>query len=903
MVGRRHESMLLLGLLDDVDDRGAALVLTGMPGIGKSTLLDQVRETAIARNMLVLVTSGVASEANLPFAGLHRLLRPLLPRLPDLPEPQRRAVAIAFGMSDGPPPKQFMIALGVLGLLSDAAARTPMLIVVEDAHWLDRPSADALAFVGRRIDADPIVVLAALREGYDSPLAGLRGIRLERLGDDESGQLLDQTCQGLPHAVRRRVLFEAEGNPLALCELAAAPGHDGQVLDAAAKPRLPLTRSLERAFAARAAELPPAARTVVVVAAAAEDAALATILAAAEVIDGSPHTIEDLAPAVRARLLEVGRSGVRFRHPLVRSAIYQSAAVAERHSVHAALADLFADDPDRHAWHRLAAAVRPDPAISVEVEAAGLRALRRGAVATAAVAFERAAEMETETGRRGRLLLDAAAAASELGEGEAVKRLLSDAASLDLGLPDLARLMWLEDPFWAGPVSEPARVRELLTMASRIAARGDSDIALNLLAAAASRCCWGGLTTVGHEVLRVADRIDATPGDPRMLFIQAYAAPFERGAAVLRDHDRTPAPEDAMALYLRGMAVGLAGAFDRAVPLLSVAARQLREQGQLRMLSQVLSMQAWTSLELGDFEVAGPAAEESRRLAVETLGPFWRIGALVCRSAVAAIRGDAATVEELTGTAEGLALPAGASYALGLVRYTRGLLELGRGRHAEAYEHLRRIRELGDPAYNELCAHHTLGDLAEAASRSGHRAEALAEMRRTELVAHRAQSPWLDLQMLLARVHLADDERAFDDALSRDLSSWPLVRARLELAHGEWLRRHRRLVESRSPLRAARDAFDAIGASPWAERARQELRAAGEGSRARIPDSLHELTPQELQIVKMVADGLSNGAIADQLYLSRRTIESHLYRVFPKLGVTSRAQLVKNLVTRAARPE
>jgi ATP/maltotriose-dependent transcriptional regulator MalT len=297
-----------------------------------------------------------------------------------------------------------------------------------------------------------------------------------------------------------------------------------------------------------------------------------------------------------------------------------------------------------------------------------------------------------------------------------------------------------------------------------------------------------------------------------------------------------------------------------------------------------------------------PAAEESRRLAAETQGPLWQIGALVAQSAIAAIRGDEAVVRRLTADAARIALPVGAAELLALVQYSRGLLELGRGRHAEAYENLRRIREPGNPEHHHVVGCHTIGDFTEAAVRTGHHAEAVANLREREPLARQARSPWFDVQLLLAQVHLAgDDERVFDDALSRDLSTWPIIRARIELARGEWLRRRRRQIESRPPLRAARDAFDAIGATPWAERARQELRAAGEGSRRRTPDSLEELTPQELQIVQLVAQGLTNGAIAQRLYLSRRTIESHLYRVFPKLGVSSRGQLVRSLTgTRAA---
>ena len=655
-------------------------------------------------------------------------------------------------------PEPFMIALGVLGLVSDAAADRPLLISVEDAHWLDRPTADVLAFVGRRIESDPIVLLAALREGYDSPLshAGLPELRLDRLTDEASGQLLDQAFPGLPATARERVLTEAEGNPLALRELAAALAPGGRAADAAMSPRMPLTLRLEEAFAARAAELPAPARTLVRVAATAEDGLLATILAGAEIIDGAPRTVEDLMPAIRARLVEVDGQQVRFRHPLMQSAIYQAATVAERHAAHTALARLFAANPDRRVWHRWAAAVGPDPVIAAELEEAGRRALRRGAAATAAVAFERAAGLERDVARRGRLLLDAATAASDLGRSETVTRLLA------------------------------------------------------------------------------------------------------------------------------------------------ASARRLREQGRLRLLGQVLSIYAWAAVQVGDFAVAIPAAEESRRLASELERPESKTAAQIAEAQIAALRGDRAAVAELTAEAESVALPIGAPGLLSLVLYARGTLELGYGRHTEAYEHLRRIHEPGDAACHYLNTRQMTGDFVEAAVRSGHRDEALTFARELEPLARRPPSPWFGLQMAYARLYLATDDEAgpaFDDALSRDLSAWPVVQARIKLAYGEWLRR-RRQIESRAPLRAARDAFDAFGMSAWAERARQELRAAGESSQRRERDSLDELTPQELQIVQMVTQGLSNGVIAQRLYLSRRTVESHLYRVYPKLGVSSRAELVSVLSSR-----
>ena len=658
---------------------------------------------------------------------------------------------------------------------------------------------------------------------------------------------------------------------------------------------------LEQAFATRAGELPAATRTLLRVAAADEENSLATVLAAAAIVDGAPRTVEDLVPATRAKLVDVDGRGVRFRHPLVRSAIYQVASVAERHAAHAALAELFADDPDRRVWHRAAAAVGADPAVASELEEAARRAQRRGAVTTAAAAFERAAALTQDTAERGRRLLNAAATASDLGHSETVSRLLGESESLELGPHERSQWMLIEDSVRGGVVGDPARVRELVDAASEEAATGDRHLALDLLVAAASRCYWGSLGELGLDVVRAADGLGMAAGDPRMLFVQAFAAPIERDAVVLGELDRTPVAHDAAALYLRGMAVCLAGAFDRALPLLGASAQRLREQGRLRMLAQVLAIQAWAALETANLAIAIPAAEEASRLWSETGNPLWETGARIAQAAVAALRGDRAAVEALTAEAERIALPVGAAALLSLVQYARGLLELGQGRHAEAYEQLRRIGEPGDPACHHLTSCHTIGDLAEAAAHSGHRDDALALMRELEPRARQTPSPWFHANLLLARAQLAADHEAedvFAEALSQDLTAYPFIRARVELAYGEWLRRRRRPRESRAPLRAAHNAFDALGVYPWAVRARRELRASGESSHRRKLESLDELTPQELQIGQLAAKGLSNREIAQQLYLSHRTVESHLYRVFPKLGVTSRAQLVGALGSR-----
>jgi ATP/maltotriose-dependent transcriptional regulator MalT len=352
--------------------------------------------------------------------------------------------------------------------------------------------------------------------------------------------------------------------------------------------------------------------------------------------------------------------------------------------------------------------------------------------------------------------------------------------------------------------------------------------------------------------------------------------------------------DDAAALYLRGMAACLCGAIERAGPLLAAATQQMREEGQLRPLARALSTRGWAALMGGDLATAAAVIEESERLCAETMQPEWEGSTRAAQAAVAAYRGDRSSVQRIAARIEPVALALGAAGQLSLLQYARGVLELAYGRHENAWSVLSRI---GDPAaasYHELTLCHAIADVAEAAARSGHRDEGLALLAQVERHVTDDDAGWPRAVMLYARAQLADDDAAeavFVDALSRDLEVGQMLRARFKLAYGEWLRRQRRHVDSRSQLRSARYSFTAMRLPPWAERARRELRAAGEADEHPDSDRLEEITPQELQIVQMAAGGLSNREIAERLFLSHRTVESHLYRVFPKLGVTSRAQL------------
>jgi DNA-binding CsgD family transcriptional regulator/acid stress-induced BolA-like protein IbaG/YrbA len=658
---------------------------------------------------------------------------------------------------------------------------------------------------------------------------------------------------------------------------------------------------LEHAFASRAAELPSATRTLLHIAAVDDAGVLSEVLSAAEIVGGAGETVQALIPALEAQLVEVEGSTVRFRHPLIRSAIRQAASVYELQAVHAALAEVLASDPDRRVWHQAAAASGVDPAVASHLEEAAERAQRRGATALAVAAFERSAALTAERDRRGALLLRAAEAASELGRSDVVTRLARQADSLELGSHDRARSMWLGEVFAQGVAGEPTRTHALVQTAERMMADGAADLTLNLLLAAAFRCYWVDPGEQSRrEVLAAADRAGDSSEDPRLILIQAYAAPVERASVVI-DRVRSVMPEaEADASHLLGTAAQAVGAFDLSSSLLARSVERLREQGRLGVLAQVLVSQAWAAISLADWGAAAPAAAEAARLAGETGQPLWEAGAKATLAAVAAFRGEQATVEKLAAEAERVALPGAATAILAAVQLARGWAALGLGRQADAYDELRRLFNPADPAYHHILRFWAIGDLAEAAAHSGRREQACEVVRQLEPMARKTPSPLLHLGLAYAGPLLAAEGEAeplFQAALATDMTGWPLYWARLQLAWGEWLRRQRRMAESRGPLRAARDAFDALGVVPWSERARQELRASGESSRMRTPDTRDELTPHELQIAQMAAAGLSNREIGQRLYLSHRTVETHLYHLFPKLGVTSRAHLREALLS------
>ncbi|MET9240803.1 AAA family ATPase [Nonomuraea sp. NPDC003709] len=896
LFGRQSEQRRLGDFVDGVRKSGGAMLVRGEAGIGKSALLLDTAGIAAARGMRILRTAGVESETHMPFAGLHQMLLPLRTEIRELPAPQRDALGAAFGLTDARVPDPFLIALAALNLLGEAAARSPVLLLVEDAHWLDRASADVLAFVARRLDSEPIVLLAAIRDGFQSPLdgAGLPELLLDRLDDTAATALLDSCSPTLTPAVRTRVLREAAGNPLALVELPiAARDRKGPLPPG----WLPLTTRLEQTFTARMSGLPSTLRTVLLVAALNDSTALSEALDATALITGVTVTAEDLAPAVTARLVDVDEAAVSFRHPLMRSAIYQGASISQRHAVHAALADVLTDRPDRRLWHRAASTPRPDESIAVELETTAKSVRRRGDLLSAVAALEHAVRLSENPAHRCERLVRAAEYAAEMGRRDIVMRLLGEDEQPQLSAQQQARIVWIRESFQDGIRDDSAAAHSLADLAETMAAQGDVDLALKLLSSASLRCFWAHADERSRQrVVTVAEGLPVDDLDGRLLTVLAFAAPIERGKVVIERlrHLAAHPTGGRPAARLLGSSALMVGAFDLSEEFCAASLPALRAQGRLSLLTRDLGAQAWSAARLADLSVAIPAAEEAARLAHETSQPLMHAIAQASGAVLAALRGEQDRVESLAVAAEQVALPVGARPVLATVQLARGLAALGEGRYADAFDHLRRMHDPADPAFHLALRCFSLAELADAAAHSGQGRAVAGIIEELEAVALTTPSPSLHADLRYARAVLADEAAAepfFDAALGADLRRWPFVRARVLLAYGEWLRRQRRTAESRAPLRTARETFDALGVIPWSERARQELRASGESSRRRSSEARDVLTAQELQIAQMAADGLTNREIGEKLYLSHRTVSSHLYRIFPKLGITSRSAL------------
>ncbi|WP_203996754.1 helix-turn-helix transcriptional regulator [Virgisporangium aurantiacum] len=889
LIGRAREQAAIGRRLDAVAEGGAALIIRGAPGVGKSALLEWAA-TAAGDKFRVLRTAGSVTEFGLPYSALHQVLWPILGHRNRLTPHYRLALDVAFGRTSGASPDLSTVAMAALELLTEVAAQRPVLLLADDAQWMDPASQQALAFVARRVAADPIVVLATHRETEAETLrrSTVPFMSIGPLDAEAAAVLLDGVAGTLDARARSRVLDAARGNPLALLELPrAVDAHAGPGPDA-----LPLTARLEQSFLARIGEFDAATKQILEVAAISDADDVAEIVAAAALLSGEGFP-PALDPAVSAGLITVDGTAVRFRHPLIRSAILQRLGPDRQRACHAALARVLVNRPERAVWHLAAAALQPDAALAADLERNAEQAIRRGAPANAVRALERAAQLSVDGRSDADRTYRAAVLAYAVGQPENGERLRRRHRDLGESDHDGLRDEWLNELADGDRGGEP-RIDALVDLAGRATAIGDDTLATDFLRASALRC-WNLAPgrPVGRQVIAAADRL-AVADVPTRAQLLAYGSPFDSDGPVRALIARVPAAaRDATTTYRLAHAAACAGAFDVSEVLLTEAAERLRSVGHLHTLGRTLSLLAWSAMRRGYWSHAVAAAEESTRLCMETRQPFWEASSLVAHATVAAFRGEFASAEDLVGRADRMN-PRRFATVGAVVLLARAAIASGQGHHELAFASLAQLHDPADGAYHPVHALWSLASLAEAAAACGEVAAARSLIDRLPAEVRGTTSPTGRMNLTIARAVLAPDdeaESAFAAALSLDLAMWPYERHRLLFTYGMSLRRRRRVRESRDLLRKARDGFDNLGARPLAERARTELRAAGERSAAPVADVWDTLSPQEIQIAAMVAQGLTNRDIAKGLFISHRTVGSHLYRMFPKLGITSRAEL------------
>ncbi|GAB7046558.1 helix-turn-helix transcriptional regulator [Catenuloplanes indicus] len=899
LVGRTAEIAVLAEAIARADaGHGGGLLLTGDPGVGKSALLDAAAEQARQRGARVLRCVGTPSESDRPYAGLRRLLTPVLGTI-EAPLPAtRQALRAALGDSDEPVTAH-RVGLAALQLLTDAAQRAPLTVIADDVQWLDAASCHVLAFVVRRLADDPVLMVAAARAGDlgGNPLAEsqLRVVPVNPLDEHAAAVLLDARAPGLPPLVREHLLNAAEGNPLALTELPLAIREERDIL---ATPALPLTERLARSFGDRAAGLPVATRTLLLVMAVNDGDTVAEMLAAASRVTGTPTTLDELAPAERAGLIRTVSGRLVFRHPLVRAAVDRSAAPDLRRAVHAALADL-AGDEERRVRHRAAATVGTDEEVAASLERLAVRAVRRGAGFTAEALLERSVTLSPDPHDAIRRAL---AAVSGHGYGRPATPLLrlaierADPAAVDpMTRCVLEMLTRAETPdrFTGAPAA--------LTHVARVVSRHgatDPAKALRLLESVGNLAFLADLDEPTRTALLAAlDTLPLEPGDPRRTTLMAQISPWERGPAVLASlAGRRPGDATTEADLALGLAALFVGALPTATGFLRSGIDGLRSLGNFANLSWALAYQAWACALLARHPATIAAAGECTRLTGEGGTPRWAMGAALAEAAVSARRGQVAPAHALADRTEATLTDERATPLVALVQLVRGTAGLAAGDPQAALDALLRMFDPHGGAYNRNLRGWGFTDLMDAAALTG-RLDAVRDLHAemTELAA-RTGSPQLTAATAASAPLLAaagTAEAAFDRALASGLHDWPWQRGSLLLHYGSWLRRQRRRTEARGPLRAAYEAYESIGAQAWAERAAEELRSAGENVSGLARPAMDTLTSQELQIAQLAAEGLTNREIGDRLYVSPRTVRNHLYNIFPKLGVSSRAELAE----------
>jgi DNA-binding CsgD family transcriptional regulator len=903
LLGRRGECAALGRLVAGLRaGRSEVLVLRGEAGVGKSALVDYL--VGSAAGCRIARAAGAESEMELAFAGLHQLCVPMMGHLDRLPGPQRDALSVAFGLSSGSAPDRFLVGLAVLGLLAEVAEERPLVCVVDDAQWLDRVSAQTLAFVARRLLAERVALVFAVREpvlGPGDPLVGLPELVVPGLRDGDARALLDSVVPGrLDERVRDRIVAETRGNPLALLELprgltaAELAGGFGRP-DAR-----PLASQIEQSFLRRIESLPVATRRLLLAAAAEPVGDVSLLRRVAERLAVGPDAA---AAAEAAGLIEIGVR-VRFRHPLVRSAAYRAAGPGDRKDVHRALAEVTdpESDPDRRAWHRAHAAVQPDESVAGELERSADRAKARGGIAAAAAFLRRATELTPDPTTRAVRAVAAAHDSFEAGAPDAALDLLAAAEMGALDELQRARLARLRARIVFARRRGGDALPLLLDAANRLERLDDGqarEAYLEAVGAAVFAGRRGGRDGVREvaEAARAAPR-GQQPPQPADALLDGLATRFTEGyvggAALLKRalqafrRDAGRDEDDIMRwLWLTFLVAGDMWDDETWHDLTTHAVRTAREAGALNFLPLALTYRAAVHVYAGELDVASALIEESDAITEATGNSPLKSSSLL----LVAWRGQDAEASAMIEANVQWATTWGEGRAIGLGDYLTAVLYNGLGRYDGALTCAERA-----------CEHEDLGvfgfalvELVEAAARCDAPEAGGAALRR---LAERVTASGTDWALgVLARSRaLLSDGRAADslyrEAIERlERSRVAVHLARAHLVYGEWLRRENRRIDARAQLRTAYEMLHGFGAEAFAERARRELMATGESVRQRTVEAREVLTAQEAQIARLAGDGMTNSEIGAELFISPRTVEWHLRKVFTKLDVDSRNKL------------
>ena len=896
LLGRRSECDALDRTLGDLRaGKSAMLVLRGEPGVGKTALMEYLVERAVG--FRVARAAGVQSEMELPFAGLHQLCAPMLDRLARLPGPQHDALSAAFGLSADAEPNRFLVGLAALTLFTEVAEDQPLLCVVDDAQWLDRASTQALGFVARRLLAESVGLVFTTREESDD-LAGLPELVVVGLHDGDARTLLGAVIRGpLDELVRERIVAETRGNPLALLELPSAltpaelAGGFG-LPDAGA-----LSGRIEDSYRRRLAALPAETQRLLLVAAA-EPVGEARLVWRAAYRLGIG--VDAAAPATNSGLIEFG-AWVRFHHPLVRSAVYRSASPSDKQMVHAALADATEPDvdPDRRAWHRAQAALGSDEDVAEELERSAGRARGRGGIAAAAAFLQRASELTPDPARRQRRALGAARAKLDAGAADAALALLPIVEAGPLDDLQRAQVGVLRGEI-AFAVRRGSDAPPLLLEAAAGLETLDAALARETYLRAFAAALFAGRYADGalREVAK-ATRTAPPPSTPRafdllldgwaVLVTDGYAAgaPILRRAMEAFRTEDLPRVEGPNWLWLAGRIAIDVWDDDSWYALSARQIRLARDTGALVMLPHGLHLQAGSHIYAGDFAAGEAHGEEARGVSAAIGHPEIAISGLL----LAAWRGHRTEAAAMIDAHVQDAIARGEGRAVGGGAYARALLYNGLGRYDLALDAAQESYEHPEEMWSTL----VVGELVEAAVRSGSAERATDALRWLTTAAPACGTDWALGMEARSRALVSDGdaaERFYREAIER-LGRTRLAAelARAHLLYGEWLRRERRRRDARAQLRTAHEQFAAMGAEGFTERAARELLATGETARKRTVTTIDELTAQESRIAHLARDGASNQDIATQLFISRKTVEYHLHKVFTKLGVSTREDL------------